>query len=176
MAQKYVNEVVRIVPPPKKKIEIKPVQVQKQIVNDKGKKEIVIQKYVVLPQEYTGTPVLTIGSPELTKIVLDNPEIKTQFKKEEKASAQFTEKVDDTQRETIKEAEKPKKNWWSSLMGFFGLTGIISGLVVIGGLIGTALIFPGAFPILASRVGVFISNLIKSIPAFISGVFKKKPQ
>lgn len=146
LAQKYSDQLVRVVAPPKKKPEIKAVEVK---TTDGS-----TNKYIVLPQAYDGTPALTIGTKAFEEVVAKSPELKKQLVQEEKDVKSFEKVVDDSMRSTEKEIEKERKaSWFSWLWGIFSFLGIggIIGIIVLCAL------FPAAIPIVTSIFGSVIA-------------------
>lgn len=160
LAKKYSDEVVRVVPPPKKPVVIKPIEEKKEDGST--------NKYIVLPQEYSGTPALTIGTKPFDDVVAKSPEIKKQLEKEEKEVVAYTKQVDEAVRATIKEADKPRSSVFS-IFAWIGGGGVI-GLI---GLVALCFIFPPLVPIVMNVLGSVIGGINSGLSA-LAGLFKKK--
>ena len=163
LAQKYSDQLVRLVPPPKKLDVIKPVETK----NSSGQ----TTKYVVLPQEYSGTPTLSIGTKPFEDIVAADPALQKQLVEENKAVDKFHDTVDNTLRAVDKEAMKKEEGkgffgWLWTIFGSLGIVGVIALIVVCA-------VFPAAIPVV---VGVFhtVVGFVNGLLAGIASLFKKK--
>ena len=158
LAFKYSNELIKIVPVPKKPIDIKPV-IKK---DSKG----VTTRFVVLPPNFDlDIRPLVIDSPDFVKLTLEDPAIKKQLESDNKAAGKFEAKVDDAFRATVKDADSlpPKKFPW---------LGVFSGLGIVG-TIALCVFVPAFIPViltLVRTVGGFVADLF----SYIMLAFRKK--
>ena len=165
MARKYSDELVKIVPKPPGKIEIKPIET----TNAEGGK----QKYIVLPENYINSPSLTLGSKQFNDVIEKHPEVKKQLETEEKAVVKFESSVNKAIEATQKAADKEeaRKSWLSRLFTWGGILGI-GGVI---GLIALVIFAPELLPVIFNLFKQFISVFVNLIRAFASLFTKKSP-
>ncbi len=164
LAKKYSEQLVRLAPPPKKRIEVKPIEITRPTTDGQSEKVTL----TILPPEYQNRETLITGSKEFTKIVEEHPDIAAQLKKEDKTLDSFTKTTDSTLRAVEAELDKEKKKsfwgWlWAAVSGF----GII-GIVIL------CVVFPAAIPIVINVFTSIIGGINRGISA-LGGMFKKTP-
>lgn len=157
MAKKYSDQLIRIVPPPAKKIVVKRVE----IVSDKGGAP---NQYIVLPQEYSGTPTINLGSTELNVAIAKSPTLQQQFEREDKQLLKYEETVDNSMRATVKEAEKGEnRSWLRNTLAFLGIGGVIGAVVLLA-------FFPALIPVIIS----WFSSVVSGIGTGISRLWTRR--
>ena len=158
LAVKYSDQLTKIVPTPKKVINIKPV-----IKKDVNGKEV---KYAVLPSGFDlNIKPLVVDSPEYTKFVLEDPTVKKQLENDNKLFGNFETQVDKAVNATIKESESiPKKK--------FPWLGMFSGLGVVG-VIALCIFAPAFIPVII-QIFRTLSEFIADLFVYVLSLFKKK--
>ncbi len=186
LADKYVNQLTKIVPPPAKKIPVQTFQVKRPVHgNVKTGENVKIyaegqyfkefdtkldsEPFVVLPERLKDKPVIVENSPEFVKLVDENKDLKKQLEKERATIASFESKIEDVQRDKEKIVEKASKKsgiWgWVTGLGITGIAGII-------GIIALCVFFPALMPILASIFTSIVSG-VNGILRVIGKLFNK---
>jgi len=149
LAEKFSNEAVRIVPPPKKAVDVKP-----------------IQNFVVVPEEDNGKPAKDIST-----IAKEHPEVSKQLAQEDKDLREEDKAVNKViQAES--HASQSKKGFHFGFLSSI-LVGSPVVLVVAFGVI--ALFFPELLPVLFSLLGSIRragNTVLAVLGGFLKGVRK----
>lgn len=184
IAFRYSVELVRLVPPPDKKIEVKPIKapVKNQLKSGELKelketkvnpvKNIIVditgryfstpetslgENLVILPEIAANKIVVVENSLEFNKLLEENKELKNQIIKEKKENEKFSGRVDTVIKEEsniIQKAANSKKDWFGGL--FSGLKWGFEFFSILGiaGVIAVCIFFPAAIPLL---INIFTS-------------------
>lgn len=162
LAKKYEDQLIKVVPPPKKPVDVKPIEVTKNGV---------IQQTVILPQGFENKPVVTENSDQFTKILNSDPKVKAQVAEENKEVGSFTKQVEDTQRAEAKAASEQKsKSWFSWIWATLGIGGTL-------GLAALCFFFPAAIPFVVDifkAIMAVVNGMLSAIGNLISSLTKKK--
>lgn len=176
LAEKYEEQLVKVVTPPKNKIQIKtfaPVPSKDFSLVEQSPNAS--KPYVVLPEEFKNAPVIVNNSTQFNAIVNSSPVLKNQIKKEDAQVGTFTKQINKTVDALKTESLAAKKKGWFG--GIFGwVTGIL-GTVGILGTIALCVFFPAAIPIVMDVFKIFfgvINDIFKWIAAVLYGLIKKK--
>jgi hypothetical protein len=124
------------------------------------------KKYVVLPVDYDGKPLLTLDSPEYKEIVNENKELKEQVAQEVEQFQKYERKTQDIVRKANDELETQKRSgfWgWFLALGSFGS---------IAAAIAVCVFFPAAQPLIANILQSLIGGVNSTIK-MITNLFKK---
>jgi hypothetical protein len=151
LAQKY-SSTLRAANPSKTVIAVKEF--------DSGSK-----KYVVLPVDYDGKPLLTLDSPEYKEVLDQNKELKEQVAQEVEQFQKYEKKTAEVLIKANEELEGEKR---SSFWGWFLALGSVGG---IAGLIALCVFFPAAQPLIVNVLQGLISG-INSFIKMIANLFK----
>lgn len=170
LSKKYLDEAVKLTPPPKDKIKVNEFKIQKWNTTGGvlGKKELISEtSYAVLPENTDVKNIIVNGAPDYNKIVADTPAL-LKSEKENVAQLKIQEKkIEEIQREKEKIVEKAEeKSLFGSIKGwFFGLG--ISGILV---LIVIAIFFPALLPLIFSVLKTVFGFIVKGINEIIEWV------
>lgn len=176
ISSKLTDELVRIVPPPKKKIKVNAFDVPKsgqKVFDKKGifsKDNIPVpsDRFVVLPSGFENKPVIVENSAEFDKLVAENKEIQVKEAENQKSVTGFTKEVEKVIAAKEKElAKEKKKSWWGWVLSLVGGLGIIGTIVLLA-------VFPQLIPIAIGIFGRFV-NIVNSLFGAIGGFFKRAP-
>jgi len=151
LARKY-SSTLRAANPSKTVISVKEF-------NDGGK------KYVVLPVDYDGKPLLTLDSPQYKEVLEQNKELKEQVAQEVAQFEKYEKKTAEVLIKANEELEGEKRS------GFWGWFLALGGIGGTAGLIALCVFFPAAQPIIANILGGLISG-INSFVKMIANLFK----
>lgn len=185
LADKYIKQVIKLVPPPDKKIPIASFRVLKPELRETAKTKgpisrnqegyfgfddkIDTEPVVVLPERFQNKPVIIENSPEYIKLVNENESLKKQLEDERAELAKFQNKVEDAQRAQAKElakAEEPKKtNWFAWITGGAGIMSVLG----ITGVIVLCILFPPLMPLFLN----FFQTIFSSVISFINFILKQ---
>lgn len=165
LAKKYDSELVKLVAPPKKQIEIKAIQVTDKTTGTK--KDI-----VVLPQEDAGKQTVAIDTPDFAVVEQQNPDVIKQVAQDDKNVEKFSGQVADAQR-AIEKASEKKTSIFGHLFSFIGAFGLFGGLGLIVVIIGLCIVEPQLIPSVVAGAIHFLINIFSGIAKGISSIFKK---
>lgn len=158
LGKKYIGEAVRLVPPPKKRVEVKPVF--KTGISGKS------EQIVILPETLSKKEVISVNTPEFEKLLAENTELKKQFDFERKEFSLLVKNVDNITRKLAEELEKEKNNskglwgWLMAAIGAFGLAGTVL----------LCVFFPPLIPVIMN----IFNGIVGYVGSLISNIFKKK--
>lgn len=124
------------------------------------------KKYVVLPVDYDGKPLLTLDSPEYKTVVSENKELKEQVAQEAESFQKYERKTQDIVRKANDELETQKRS------GFWGWFFALGSLGSIAAAIAVCVFFPAAMPLIANVLQGFIGGINSTIK-MITNLFKK---
>lgn len=163
LAKKYSNELVKVVPKPKAFVPVKPIVVK---YPDKLEPETII----VLPPEFKNQKPVVVDTPEFTKIVEENREIKKQIEAEKKEFVKFQKESDEAVRKVWEELQKSQKktSLWSWFWGL-GFAGMIGVVILV-------MIFPQFLPIILSWSKSVIGTIWSFILSWLKLFTKKKDE
>ena len=159
LAQEYSDETARLSPPPKKRVEIKPILIH-------GKQT------VILPSEFKDVPSVSIDSPALTLAIGQDKELQRQFKRENSTFKAFSNQTDSIIREKekiVEKAEAAKPTFWQRVRHFIFLS---SPFVIIGGLICLVVFVPASIPFILAvfnAIGRALNWILQAITNLIRG-------
>lgn len=125
-----------------------------------------VKKYVVLPVDYDGKPLLTLDSPEYKLVVDENKELKKQVAEETESFQKYERKTQDIVRKANDELETQKRS------GFWGWFLALGSLGSIAAAIAVCVFFPAAMPLIANILQGFIGGINSTIK-MITSLFKK---
>ena len=125
------------------------------------------KKYVVLPVDYDGKPLLTLDSPEYKEVLEQNKQLKEQVAQEVEHFQKYERKTQEVVRKANEELEGEKR---SGFWGWFLALGSVGG---IAGLIALCVFFPAAQPLIANVLQGLISG-INSFIKMIANLFKNE--
>ncbi|MFM9826665.1 hypothetical protein [Flavobacterium sp.] len=181
IAFRYSVELVRLVPPPDKKIEVKPIKVPVKSQPKSGElkeakvnptKNIIVditgryfstpetslgENLVILPEIAANKIVVVENSLEFNKLLEENKELKNQIIKEKKENEKFSGRVDTVIKEEsniIQKAANSKKDWFGGLFSGLKWGFEIFSILGIAGVIAVCIFFPAAIPLL---INIFTS-------------------
>jgi hypothetical protein len=151
LAEKFSEQVTRLVPPPTKRIAVNSIQI-------KG------QKTVILPAALQRLPVLAIDSQAFSLAVAHETTLQTQLRAENKALGTLTKRTDDVLTAKEKIFEKAEASKPSILSRLFHWIRWLSIPLVAAGLACLCVFFPPAIP--------FVVGLLHFLYDVLSGIFK----
>jgi len=125
-----------------------------------------VKKYVVLPVDYDGKPLLTLDSPEYKAVVDENKELKEQVAQETEQFQKYERKTQDIVRKANDELETQKRS------GFWGWFLALGSLGSIAAAIAVCVFFPAAMPLIANILQGLIGGINSTIK-MITNLFKK---
>lgn len=158
LAESYIEQTSRLLPPPKEKISIRPV-----ISHDK--------EFVILPKQFNGLTTVAFDSPAFTLAVGQDKALQGQLRAEKVALENFTKGTEDILRDKEAQAgkydaQKPTiwqgiKNWgkWLSMP-----------VLLIGGVV-LCVLFPAIIPLLQAAVSLLVS-VASGLISWIAGKIK----
>lgn len=124
------------------------------------------KKYVVLPVDYDGKPLLTLDSPEYKEVLEQNKQLKEQVAQEAEQFQKYERKTQEAVRKANEEAESHKRS------GFWGWLLALGGAGGVAGLVALCVFFPAAQPLIANILQGFISG-VNNFVKMIANLFKK---
>lgn len=181
LAKKYNDELVRIVPPPKKAVKVNAFEVP----NKKGKvgtlnstgifsKEELLNRsdrFIVLPEGFENKPIIIDKSVEYNKLLEENASLRKSELENAKTVESFkqeaTKVIQAKEAELAQAKRKSIFGWLLATLGFLGIGGII-GVVVLFAL------FPALQPVIGGVFSVIIRG-INSFTGMFARMFKKSP-
>ncbi len=125
------------------------------------------KKYVVLPVDYDGKPLLTLDSAEYKSVVEENHELKKQVAEEAEHFQKYERKTQEIVRKANEEVQSEKRSglWgWFLALGGFGSAAAVIALCVF---------FPAAQPLIANILQGLIGGANSTIK-MITNLFKKQ--
>ncbi len=157
LASKYSTQLVRLVPPPKHRIKILPLIVSEESSNQKYKKTL-----LVLPKENAAVlkeNIIVEDTPDFQSLILNNSNLGKQQDFDIKSFNGFSGKVDKSIKEESKVQEElnqtGKHSWFGKLFSFLKWGGLITTILIVGGVLVIAIFFPMLWPIVLDIFGIF---------------------
>lgn len=125
------------------------------------------KKYVVLPVDYDGKPLLTLDSPEYKEVLEQNKALKEQVAQEVEQFQKYEKKTQDSIRAANEKLESERRS------GFWGWFFALGSFGTVAGLIAVCIFFPAAQPLIAGVLQSFVSG-VESTFKMVGSLFKRK--
>jgi len=163
LAEKFDEQLTRLVPPPRAPVTVKPFMFQGQ-------------SFTVLPQTVSNAPVIVQGDSRYNQAIAASKPLESQIAAESEGVAKFTSTTDGILRAKDAEAAKyeaEKPSWIRRILGWVFK---LSPLLLIIGAVCLCIFFPPAIPFVIAGVRFalhLLKSLLKSIVATIEGIEAK---